>query len=99
MQRKRELGLRLALGAAPGDLRRLVVANGMKLTLIGAAFGIAGAFAVARLISSLLFGISATDAITFTGVSLLLVLVTLPATYIPALRATRVDPMETLRYE
>ena len=99
VQRQRELGLRLALGAAPGDLRRLVVTNGMKLTLLGVAFGIAGAFAVARLISSLLFGIRSTDAVTFVGVCLLLVFATLPATYIPALRATRVDPMETLRCE
>ena len=72
-QRQRELGLRLALGAAPKDLRRLVVANGMKLTLLGAAIGIAGAFAVARLISSLLFGIRSTDTVTFIGVCLLLV--------------------------
>jgi ABC-type lipoprotein release transport system permease subunit len=71
----------------------------MKLTLIGAAFGTVAAFAVARLISSLLFGIKSTDAVTFTGVCLLLVFATLPATYIPALRATRVDPMETLRCE
>ncbi len=99
VQRQRELGLRLALGAKPHDLRRLVVANGMKVTLLGTAFGIVGAFAVARLISSLLFGIKSTDAATFTGVCLLLVLATLPATYIPALRATRVDPMETLRCE
>jgi ABC-type antimicrobial peptide transport system permease subunit len=99
VQRQRELGLRLALGAAPSDLRRLVVANGMKLTLIGAAFGTVAAFAVARLISSLLFGIKATDAVTFTGVCVLLVFAALPATYIPALRATRVDPMETLRCE
>jgi predicted permease len=99
VQRKRELGLRLALGAEPRDLRRLVVANGMKLTLLGATVGIAGAFAVARLISSLLFGVKSTDALTFTGVCLLLAFATLPATYIPALRATRVDPMETLRCE
>jgi predicted permease len=99
VQRERELGLRLALGAMPSDLRRLVVANGMMLTLVGAAFGIAGAFAVARLINSLLFGITSTDTVTFIGVCLLLVLTTLPACYIPALRATRVDPMETLRCE
>jgi predicted permease len=99
VQRQRELGLRLALGAAPSDLRRLVVKNGMRLTLLGAAVGIAGAFAVARLINSLLFGIKSTDAMTFVGVCLLVVLTTLPASYIPALRATRVDPMETLRCE
>jgi predicted permease len=99
VQRKRELGLRLALGAAPRDLRRLVVASGLKLTLLGAAVGIAFAFGVARLISSLLFGVTSTDGWTFTGVCFLLVLATLPATYIPALRATRVDPMESLRCE
>jgi predicted permease len=99
VQRKRELGLRLALGAEPRDLRRLVVASGVKLTLLGAAFGIACAFGVARLISSLLFGITSTDAWTFAGVCLLLIFATLPATYIPAFRATRVDPMESLRCE
>jgi len=99
VQRQRELGLRLALGAAPSDLRQLVVANGLKLALIGSAFGIVGAFAVSRLISSLLFGVKSTDAVTFAGVCLLLVFATLPATYVPALRATRVDPMETLRCE
>jgi predicted permease len=99
VQRKRELGLRLALGAEPRDLRRLVVANGFKLTLLGAVAGIACAFAVAKLISSLLFGITFTDAWTFTGVCLLLICATLPATYIPAFRATRVDPMESLRCE
>lgn len=99
VQRRRELGLRLALGAAPSDLRRLVVANGINLTFLGAAIGIVGAFAVARLISSLLFGVTPADAVTFTAVCVLLILATLPATYIPALRATRVDPMETLRCE
>jgi len=99
VQRKRELGLRLALGAEPRDLRRLVVANGVKLTLLGAAFGIACAFGVARLISSLLFGVTSTDAWTFTGVCFLLIFATLPATCIPAFRATRVDPMESLRCE
>ena len=99
VQRQRELGLRLALGAAPRDLRQLVVANGLKLALIGSAFGIVGAFAVSRLISSLLFGVKSTDSVTFVGVCLLLVFATLPATYVPALRATRVDPMETLRCE
>jgi len=99
VQRQRELGLRLALGAAPSDLRQLVVANGLKLALMGSAFGIVGAFAVSRLISSLLFGVKSTDSVTFVGVCLLLVFATLPATYVPALRATRVDPMETLRCE
>lgn len=99
VQRKRELGLRLALGAEPRDLRQLVVVNGVKLTLLGAAFGIVGAFAVTRLISSLLFGVRSTDAATFAGVCLLLVFATLPATYVPARRATLVDPMETLRCE
>ena len=99
VQRKRELGLRLALGAEPRDLRRLVVASGVKLTLLGAAFGIACAIGVARLISSLLFGVKSTDPWTFTGVCFLLIFATLPATYIPAFRATQVDPMESLRCE
>src|SRR5436305_990342 len=99
VQRRRELGLRLALGAEPGDLRRLVVANGMKLTLVGATLGIAAAFGFSRLISRLLFGVTSTDAWTFAAVSFLLICATLPATYIPAFRATRVDPMESLRCE
>jgi ABC-type antimicrobial peptide transport system permease subunit len=99
VQRKRELGLRLALGAEPRDLRRLVVASGVKLTLLGAAFGIACAIGGARLISSLLFGVKSTDPWTFTGVCFLLIFATLPATYIPAFRATQVDPMESLRCE
>jgi putative ABC transport system permease protein len=99
VQRKRELGLRLALGAEPRDLRRLVVVNGIKLTLLGATVGVASAFAASRLMSSLLFEVKSTDTATFTGVCLLLVFATLPATYIPAWRATRVDPMETLRWE
>lgn len=99
VQRRRELGLRLALGAAPSDVRQLVVANGLKLALIGTVFGIAGAFAASRLISSLLFEVKATDTLTFAGVCFLLVLATLPATYIPAHRATQVDPMLALREE
>jgi len=99
VQRRRELGLRLALGAAPSDVRQLVVANGLKLALIGTAFGIAGAFAASRVISGLLFEVKPTDALTFVGVGLLLVFATLPATYIPALRATQVDPMLALREE
>jgi ABC-type antimicrobial peptide transport system permease subunit len=99
VQRRRELGLRLALGAAPSDVRQLVVANGLKLALIGTAFGIAGAFAASRVISGLLFEVKPTDALTFAGVGLLLVFATLPATYIPALRATQVDPMLALREE
>ena len=98
-QRSRELGLRMALGAQRADLLRMVVKSGLKLALAGIAFGIVGGFVTARLIASLLFGVAPTDAGTFAGVCGVLFVAAMIASYIPANRATKVDPMVALRYE
>ncbi len=97
--RTREIGVRVALGAGPRSVARLVVRQGLALTLIGVGVGLAGAFALTRLMASLVFGVSATDPVTFAAVALLLIAVAVMASYLPARRAARIDPMEALRAE
>jgi putative ABC transport system permease protein len=98
-QRTQEIGLRMALGAQLTNVRGMILAQTLKLTLIGVGLGLAGAFALARFLASLLFGVGTYDPVTFLGVALLLVGVALAASYVPARRAMRVDPIVALRYE
>jgi predicted permease len=97
--RTREIGIRMALGSQPGGVRKLIVGQGMKLAVSGIALGLLAAFALTRVVASVLYGVSATDVVTFVGVALLLVAVALLACLIPAQRATKIDPLVALRYE
>ena len=98
-QRTHEIGIRMALGAQQRDVLKLVVGQGFILSMIGIAVGLAFAFGLTRVMTSLLYGISATDPWTFAAISSLLMLIALLASYIPARRASKVDPMIALRYE
>jgi putative ABC transport system permease protein len=98
-RRTSEIGIRMALGARPANILRLIVGESMILTLLGASLGLVGAYAVARVMKSLLFGVTSTDPFTFAAVTLLLSFVALLASYIPARRASRVDPLVAFKYE
>jgi putative ABC transport system permease protein len=98
-QRLHEIGVRMALGAQTSDVLKLVLRNGIVLALVGVVIGLAGAFALTRVMTTLLFGVTPTDTITFVFVSLIFFVIAMIAALIPALRATRVDPLVALRYE
>jgi putative ABC transport system permease protein len=98
-ERTHEIGIRMAMGASRGEIQRLIIGNGMLLTIIGMAIGMPIAYALAYALSSLIFGVTARDPLAFVGLPLLLGSVALLASYLPARRALRVDPLIALRYE
>jgi putative ABC transport system permease protein len=98
-QRMQEIGIRLALGAATRDMLAMIVRQGMLLAGAGLAIGLGAAYGVSRVLARLLFGIKANDPVAYTAVAITLISVALFATVIPALRATKVDPLNALRYE
>jgi putative ABC transport system permease protein len=98
-QRTREIGIRMALGAQPTDVLKLVIGQGVGAVLGGVAIGVVAALALTRLMASLLFGVRPTDPVTFSSVAVLLTAVALAASYIPARRAMRTDPLNALRHE
>jgi putative ABC transport system permease protein len=98
-QRTQEIGIRMALGATPGSVLRMIMGQGLGLVFAGLVIGLAGALALTRLMSTLLFGVTPTDPMTFAGVALVFLIAALLACYVPARRATRIDPLIALRSE
>ena len=98
-QRTQEIGIRMALGARTVDVLKLVVKHGMKLALLGMVIGLAGSWAITRFLEKMLVGVEPTDVLTFSAVSVFLLLAAFVACYLPARRATKVDPLVALRYE
>jgi putative ABC transport system permease protein len=96
-QRTREIGVRLALGAEPGAVRRMVVLQGMTLAIIGVVIGLGAAFGLSRYMTTLLFGVATRDPIVFVGVPVLLAVIALLAVWVPAARASKIDPLGALR--
>jgi len=98
-QRTQEIGIRMALGALASSVRRMVVMQGLRLAVVGVVIGVASAYGLAQLIQSILFGVKARDPLVFVGIPVVLAVVALVAVWLPAMRASRVDPLTALRYE